>query len=862
MRRCRHPWAVLCLSLCSARTAAEDFVARFDNVHHRVWVGPELWANPMEDWRVRDGRLECVSGGPDRNVHVLTRQIADKPGILQMSVLLGRLDKGAAKGSAGFRIAIRDEIDDYRARLIYGQGLNAGVTTDGDLFAGKDVEKGVVTAAQLAKGVRLLLTARSVRGKPGVPTYGIGLLATDPESGKELGTVLTTISNADLAGNLALVNNHFGGPSKKGGKKAKKGGAKEEVGARFWFNDWRIEDDRKRGGEMVQANERRAFGPVLWAMHTLSRGTLTLTAQMPPVGQKETQTVRLQAKAGGGWKDVAEAGIDPLARTATFRVPGWDDKNDVPYRLAYLMTAKDGTKKEVYYTGTVRKDPVHKDTLVVAAFTGNADYGFPNREIVRNLRHQDPDLLFFSGDNLYEYVGGYPLIREPVDRAVLNYLRKWYLVGLAFGELMRDRPAVVIPDDHDVYQGNIWGNGGNPVTLAEHEAGGYVQHRDFVNVVHRTQTSNLPPPFDPTPIQQGISVYYGDLVYGRVGFAVIADRMFKSGPRGTVATWPGRPDHVKDPKVDVKSLDRPGLHLLGERQEKFLRHWAADWKGVDLKCVLSQTNFCNVANYHGAQEEYLVADLDSGGWPQSARNRAVDLMRRGFALHLCGDQHLATVVHYGIAEPGDANVSFCVPSIANFYPRRWVPDKEGKPAKNRPDPGLPNTGDYLDGLGNPVRVLAVGNPEAAYRKGRLAGLHDKASGYGLVRFRRKDQTMTLECWRLLADVADPKKGHQFPGWPRTIKMTDNYGRKPTGHLPTLAVKGMTDPVVQVIDEAKDEVVYTLRVKGEQFRPMVFAPGRYTVRVGEPGTDRVSTLPGLRPDTNGRPRIEVSIPAGK
>ena len=51
--------------------------------------------------------------------------------------------------------------------------------------------------------------------------------------------------------------------------------------------------------------------------------------------------------------------------------------------------------------------------------------------------------------------------------------------------------------------------------------------------------------------------------------------------------------------------------------------------------------------------------------------------------------------------------------------------------------------DVLDGLKNPIRVYAVGNPEATYRPGRLASLHDKASGYGIVRFDRKGRTMTL-----------------------------------------------------------------------------------------------------------------------
>ncbi len=835
---------------------AQEFVARFGDVHERIWVGPELWANPMEDWRVHDGRLECTSGGPNRNVHALTRAVGKRPGELTLSVRLGLIERGdgkgaagkgaAGNGSAGFRIGIQDEIDDYRARLIYGQGINAGVTTAGDLFVGKASKAGVVPAETLSKGIELRLHAKP---GPAADAAAVVVLSAHDAGGKELGSVTSSAADAQLYGNVALVNNHFGG-----GKGLKK--AKDAAGPRFWFNDWRID------GSRVERHPDRAFGPVLWAMHTLSRGVLKMTAQMPPISEKESREVILETQTKGEWKRVATAKIEPKSRIAQFRVAGWNDKEDVKYRLAYVMRAKNGKETSHHYHGTVRRDPVHKHTVVVAAFTGNADYGFPNREIVRNLKHQDPDLLFFSGDSIYEYVGGYPLIRTPPDRAILNYLRKWWLVGLAFGDLMRDRPSVAIPDDHDVYQGNIWGNGGNPITLAEHDRGGYVQHPDMVNVVHMTQSGCLPDPFDPTPIKQDISVYYCDLLCGKVSFAVIADRMFKSGPKGNVSTWPGRPDHVKDPKIDIKALDKPGLELLGKRQELFLEKWGQDWKGINMRCVLSQTNFCNVANYHGAKEEYLIADLDSGGWPQSARNRAVDLMRRAFAFHLCGDQHLATIVHYGIAAPADGNVSFCVPSIANFYPRRWQPDKEGVPVKNRPAPpspfggegrreGLPNTGDYLDGLKNHVRVLAVGNPEDKYRPGRLPGLHDKASGYGLIRFNTKDRTITVECYRLLVDVAQPgpKKGRgegQFAGWPQTFHMLDNYGRKPSGELPMISVRGMDEPVVQVIDEKTKQVAYTLRLQSRNFRPMVFSKGPFTIRVGEPGTERVRTFKGVTP----------------
>lgn len=63
-------------------------------------------------------------------------------------------------------------------------------------------------------------------------------------------------------------------------------------------------------------------------------------------------------------------------------------------------------------------------------------------------------------------------------------------------------------------------------------------------------------------------------------------------------------------------------------------------------------------------------------------------------------------------------------------------------------------------------------------------------------------------------------------------MEDNYGRKAVAYLPTLKIKGQTDPVAQVIDESNNEIVYTLRIKGTSYRPKVFKQGTYTIKVGE------------------------------
>lgn len=76
---------------------------------------------------------------------------------------------------------------------------------------------------------------------------------------------------------------------------------------------------------------------------------------------------------------------------------------------------------------------------------------------------------------------------------------------------------------------------------------------------------------------------------------------------------------------------------------------------------------------------------------------------------------------------------------------------------------------------------------------------------------------------------------------------DNYGRKPIAWLPEVLVRGRQNPVVQVVDEANGETVYTLRINGTRFRPKVFRAGTYILKVGEGGRQKVisgvSGMPG-------------------
>ncbi len=69
-------------------------------------------------------------------------------------------------------------------------------------------------------------------------------------------------------------------------------------------------------------------------------------------------------------------------------------------------------------------------------------------------------------------------------------------------------------------------------------------------------------------------------------------------------------------------------------------------------------------------------------------------------------------------------------------------------------------------------------------------------------------------------------------------MDANDDRKVHARLPVVQLKGVPNPVVQIIVEATGEILYTVRSQTESFVPRVYAPGLYTIKAGQ---DKPDTL---------------------
>lgn len=832
-----------------------ESVANWENIPERHWAGPAIWTNRLQDWIIRDGTLICEPEGnaPCRTAHILTYDLGEKQESFRLTTIIIMGKKSDHAGFAGFLIGAGEGHLDYRgAAIVHGlPGRRGGIlavleTSEDGALAFRDM--GVENSREypMLKGQETLIEPeirleynRMMLNLEGVPqsdgTYNLRLSVWAQHSEKLLGAQeIKQVQASQLRGSVALVSHSDG----------------KDV--RHVFEHFEV------GGGRMDHHPERTFGPVAGTLYSISGSTLKLAAQFMDLGEavaekRKRLSARLEARPLASEDQTDWTIIDgPKAISIPdyhilFRAENWDSSKNWETRVVF-----DDARGENYiYTTIVRRDPVERPIVSMAAFTGMGALGrnvasigpkagdgevlvgrwtpaniwVPFAEEVQAVDKQSVDILFFTGDQIYE---GKP---SPTDRSrmpIKDYLYKWLLWHWSFRELTNHIPAICQPDDHDVYHGNVWGWGGKLDLTNSVNDGGYKCSPYFVNMVHRTQTSQNPDAYDPVPLPSGITNYYSGFTYGGIGFAVLEDRKFKTPPK------------IKDEENQV---------LLGRRQLQFLKEWGEDWTGQKFKTVVSQTGYaCMHVNFNGN----LARDADSGGFPKVGRDKAVDMFRRCGALVVCGDQHLSTMTRLGIEEASDAVYQFCVPATANIFWRWFFPNVPGEDRQ----PGEPDyLGEFVDAWGNHLRMVAVANPERRELLGQKfrqrhvipeaeakEGKGDSTrtclgDGYGVVRFNKIDQTVTVECW---PHNADPEAGDkQFSGWPLTLKLEELDGRKPVAWLPDLAIQGILDPVVQIIDQENNEIVKTTRAKYGYYRPGVFDANKiYTLRVGEPGVSEI------------------------
>lgn len=761
------------LALTAFTSAQEKFVPDIAANITRPWPGKDFWANPAEDWHVAKGRLENTFSGGNRNIVLLTAEVGPGKGTVNARFLLDQVSfELFGDGFAGFQAGLRAPSGDFREAAVLGTGFAAGIDFTGRPFIGTAKSDADPLPLPL-RGLLLELKAEPAAGE----LYDLTLLVQDA-TGKILRTVSTSAHESWLPGLIAMTASSQPAPAvdltAPRPNQITPLSQKREGEGRFGFSKLEV------AGTKLQLHPDRSFGPILWTTYTFDNdGTLCLLAQAAPFARSERHEAELLLPG----RSPASAVLDPSSRTARFRLLKLDPTREIPFEVKLAGGS---------YKGTIRSAAPGRP-LKIASLSCNDSTGFPHLDLVANVAAQSPDFITFHGDQIYEAIGGYGLIYDhrPGDRALLSYLRKYAMHGWTWRELLRDRPSITIPDDHDVFHGNLWGAGGDAADVSRgygnpaQDSGGYKMSVEFVNAVHRTQTGNLPDPADPSPCRSGMSVYFTRHAWGPLDFVVLADRQFKSAPRkmlpdGKIENgWPQAAGW--DPRTQA---DAPEADLLGIRQETYLARWAGSpARGAKFRIALSQTPFCapqtlpkEMRSDAGvpdlrvlrpgeyAPDDEAKADFDTNGWPGAARLRALKLLAEARAVHITGDQHLGSTGQYGLDSWGDGPWWISSPAIANVWPRRWMPAIEGK--NRRPD--APKwTGDFEDGFGNKISIHAVANPHDIDRE--PARLFDRAVGYTLTTWDPASGKVRLENWPYWASPAQPAPDNQpYPGWPVTI----------------------------------------------------------------------------------------------
>lgn len=807
-----------CGLLLSSFLSAESLHFDFTQKNDSQWIGPGWWVNRPMDWQVIDSQLHCVNASKWSNIQFVDQFLDASKSSTHMSFSFsykGPDSFDAEQDAIAFSINSRHP-DRYRSSAIYPimgkKHIVFGYALDGSLFiddASDPQGKLRVEAPPLVVGqvYKIDLKIDPVKGK-NVSTVTFNLLQGD----KVLSSCQTERETKELSGIIGLHTNAY---------KKRTGGTTTDTPT---YKRHYIIDDLRIDGTFTPNTKK--LGPIVFPMYTLSKGELNAVAQLMPLSEKQNYTVELERKVGKTWKPIAKQSVDNKRWHADFSVPQWDDTRDADCRFSLQYEGK-----TYHMPFTVLHDPKEAKEIRVAGFTCNAypdDERLSNRsDIIESVNKNTPHILIFTGDQFYQHQPTpaiYSFKKATPDEMFLDYLYKWLSFGWTYQELLQSYPSVMIVDDHDIYHGNLWGaaEGEKRRPLGRgkgrrQDSGGYINDYGFVRRAEDTQYAHLPRSGYPNTAKDGIGSYFTSLLLGRLSIAVIEDRKFKESPTRAHPDLMVTNGIFQGGSIEP-DLKTEGIPLLGDQQMRFLKDWASDWKGCDMKLATSATLLASLQTRR-EDDTKTLADGDTNGWPMAGRNHVLKTLRTGYAVMLTGDQHLGSVVHHGVDSHGDSGISFCVPATTNtIFKRRWMPSKKSTGYLYDYQKTHPYAGNYLDGFHNKVSIMAVGN---------AGGANKQADGYGMLLFNTQTREIVLESHSRSEGF---KK--QYSGWPVTVQQLDNFAYKSAYQLPKITVTGIQHAVVKVINQKNDEIVCSYRMADSSCQLSVAEAGVYRIEVGD------------------------------
>ena len=126
--------SLLTLLLSATLASAASVEPAWQDTITRPWPGPDLWANPAEDWTAKDGHIENTFPGGNRNLVLLTAELTPESASFTVRCRVDQVSPASTvEAFTGMQIGLRGPSGDFREAAISGTGLSAGIRDDGTL---------------------------------------------------------------------------------------------------------------------------------------------------------------------------------------------------------------------------------------------------------------------------------------------------------------------------------------------------------------------------------------------------------------------------------------------------------------------------------------------------------------------------------------------------------------------------------------------------------------------------------------------------------------------------------------------------------------------------------------------------------
>lgn len=820
---------VMLVSACTPNKNQAKFESNWHVQNNRQWIGPEYFAENINNWEINKGKLTCLNKeNALAELHILPVLFKNDSGNVSIRM---KVNVTATQASPGSQL--------YAGIKIWNQPT--GQKTSGFIFGINNKKQLFIANNEPSQ----LLAHATLKNLPdtGLLTLKINI---DASNTVQLQYHQTSVSynlpeSAGKYCSIICVSNNNHTPVSFSG---------------LLIN-----------GSKTQIDNSRNFGPIISTLNGVNINKRKMAVHFAPVSPQDPDTFIIEFKEPDSivWRTQKQVKIDKNKWYNIISLDFLNPGKQYQYRIIYQLPYKKDIQKKYFYQGLLPSALNNTDTVQFITLAGNA-YPETTSELIsgnqlnnkfnKALNNLKPAAILFTGNFTGEYhINGHK------NYTVNDFRNSWLKFCYNYQLALKNNFSILIPGTKEYLQKKIWGEGRiqentyptdsvfpeqyeNKSYQWHQQQGGFMASATYINYMENMYTAHLPYTPETDSNLAGIQSISGAVTISGIDFALLESFKFKTAPANTinkVEIYNGIPWKRWTP---TSLLNNTEAQIIGSHQLTYTNKWAEHWGNCYFKVAIMHAPFYQLATYPDSlyyfteypytstinippQEstDILLKDLSSNGWPGHARDNIVQTLSKANIFSISGNSNIGSVVKYGISYNASGGVNFNTPYVSEANGYRWCPKKTGhdKPANNY-------HGDYLDGFRNRISVWQI---EASHDTSFL-------KRFGLVSFNKSNGTISSICY--LYTPGGIKNSMQH-----TISASDNGNTRARYNLPPLVFNNApaNNYVVTIKNNANNKINAVFRAFTDSIPLKVAEKTLYTIMVKNTETDSVLVFPEQR-----------------